>query len=169
MKTIQIDVFCVFQKDRIVGWDRKSSYDLMIALYNEILKDDPLFHFLLEPQLVIRISKEECLTQVKSYLEIRNIDYSEYPYPNAPEGKFGVGSDSIDERHKELMLPIYHINSIAALTLDEKDHLLYLERMTHTAFSSMYGERSIEANLMTLLAALKQDLGFQLWFNTFLK
>ena len=113
-------------------------YALAKELYDHTLKDDPEFHFCFEPALIIRIKSKDCLTKAKSLLQSRSIEFEEYDYPNPypPEGIFGdrYGEDGIVANNPELFLPVFHANSVAALTMSEKDHCKHLERLFHTVF-----------------------------------
>jgi hypothetical protein len=124
-------------------------------LYNRTLKDDPKFHFFFEPEIIFRITTEDCLTKAKSFLQGKNIEFEEYDYPFPPEGKFGEESGGIVANNLELFLSIFHANSVAALTMNEKDHCKYLERLVHTAFNPKGYSHEQEGKCLVKLAALK--------------
>jgi len=126
-------------------------------LYDHTLKDDPKFHFFFEPEIIFRITTEDCLTKAKSFLQDKNIEFEEYDYPCAPKGKFGEESDGIVANNLELFLSIFHANSVAALTMSEEEHFKYLERLIHTAFNPRCYSRKQEGEWLERLAALKRS------------
>ena len=143
--------------------DIPKSKALAKELFDHTLKHDPKFHFFFEPALIIRITTEDSLAKVKIFLQDRNIEFEEYDYPDAPEGKFGEERGGIVVKNMELFLQVFHANSVAALTMREEDHFHYLERLVHTAFNPRGLTRAQEGFWLLQLAALK--LGYQLMPN----
>jgi len=130
-------------------------------LFDHTLKDDPKFHFFFEPDLIFRITTEDCLAKVKSLLETNNIEFKEYDYPfPTKKGEFGEECDGIVANNLELFLQVFHANSVAALTMSEEEHFKYLERLVHTAFNPKYYSHEQEGKWLLKLAALK--LGIQI-------
>jgi hypothetical protein len=73
-------------------------------LFDYTLKDDPDFHYLFEPDLVLRITTEPCLTKAKSLLQTKNIAFKEYDYPFPTKaGEYG------EERHFKCIEMLIHI------------------------------------------------------------
>lgn len=128
---------------------------LVKELYDHTLKDDPKFHFFSEPEIIFRITTKDCLTKAKSFLQSKNIEFEEYDYPFAPEGKFGEERGGIVANNLELFLPILHAHSIAALTMSEEEHFKYLERVIHTAFNPKFYSYEQEGGKLANLAVLK--------------
>lgn len=98
---------------------------LVKELYEHTLKDDPKFHFFFEPEIIFRITTEECLSKTKSFLQNRNIEFEEYDYPFPPEGKFGEERGGIVANNLDIFLPILHAHSVAAITMNDNDHFKY--------------------------------------------
>ena len=128
---------------------------LVKELYDHTLKDDPIFHFFFEPEIIFRITTEDCLRKAKSYLQSKNIEFEEYDYPFAPEGKFGEERGGIVANNLELFLPILHGHSVAAITMSEDEHFKYLERVIHTAFNPKFYSHEQEEGKLANLAVLK--------------
>ena len=128
---------------------------LVKELYDYSLKVDPKFHFFFEPEIIIRITSDDCLDMVKGFLSSKNINFEEYDYPFPPEGKFGEERDGIVARNLELFLTIFHANSVAAITMNEEDHFKYLERLIHTACNPKFYSHEQEGRLIANLAGLK--------------
>lgn len=128
---------------------------LVRELYDHTLKDDPKFHFFFEPEIIFRITTGDCLTKAKSFLQNKNIEFEEYDYPFAPEGKFGEKRGGIVANNLELFLPILHGHSVAAITMSEDEHFKYLERVIHTAFNPKFYSPEQEGNKLANLAVLK--------------
>lgn len=128
---------------------------LVKELYDHTLKDDPGFHFFFEPEIIFRITTEDCLTKTKSFLQNRNIEFEEYDYPFTPEGKFGEEKSGIVANNLDIFLPILHAHSVAAITMNEDDHLKYLERVIHTAFNPKFYSHEQEGSKLAKLAELK--------------
>jgi|SRR3989344_2397667 len=126
MKTIQIN-----------NYAESNKADLIKALYDKILRNDSKFHFLYEPQLIIRVDSAECLGQIKMHLKDNKIDFEEYDYPNAPDDKFGETKGGIVEQNPDLFIPILHFGSLAALKLPEKDYKDYLDRAIHSLINQL--------------------------------
>ena len=156
IKTIHIKNFFQLTPDnKIYNHDIDRMKSLIKELYDSTLKDDPKFHFFFEPEIIFRITTEECLSKVKEFLQNKNIEFEEYEYPFPPEGKFGEGKDSIVAKNLELFLTIFHANSVAAITMNEEGHFQYIERLVHTAFNPKFYSHEIEGTWLANLAALK--------------
>jgi len=128
---------------------------LVKELYEHTLKDDPKFHFSFEPEIIFRITTEVCLMKAKSFLQSKNIEFEEYDYPFAPEGKFGEERGGIVANNLDIFLPILHAHSVAAITMNEDDHFKYLERVIHTAFNPKFYSHEQEGSKLANLAVLK--------------
>jgi len=128
---------------------------LVKELYDHTLKDDPKFHFFFEPEIIFRITTEDCLIKTKDFLRSKNIEFEEYDYPFAPEGKFGEKRGGIVANNLELFLPMLHAYSIAALTMNEEEHLEYLERVIHDAFNPKLYSYKQEGEELEKLAVVK--------------
>ncbi|MBI4097015.1 MAG: hypothetical protein HY428_01200, partial [Candidatus Levybacteria bacterium] len=136
IKTIHIKNYVqILNGDAVNTNDVPKLKALVKELYDYTLKDDPKFHFFFEPEIIFRITTEVCLTKARSFLQSKNIEFEEYDYPFAPEGKFGEERDGIVANNLELFLPILHGHSVAAITMSEDEHFKYLERVIHTAFN----------------------------------
>lgn len=156
IKTIHIkDYVPVFAGNAINVQDVPKLKTLVKELYEHCLRNDPEFHFFFEPEIIIRISKKEYLDQAKSFLQDKNIKFDEYDYPFPPEGKFGEGKESIVANNLNLFIPLFHANSVAAITMDDKKHFEYLERLIHTAFNPRFYSPQQEGEILSQLAALK--------------
>ena len=115
---------------------------LVKALYDHTLKDDPLFHFFFERTgLVIRVSSEQCRNEIVAFLRRRNIVFEEYPYPRSfnSESQNGESKERAVETNLDLLLPVFHADAVAAVTLSQTDHHDYLENVTHAAFNPRFG------------------------------
>lgn len=132
---------------------------LVKELYEHTLKDDPKFHFFFEPEIIFRITTEDCLTKAKNFLQNRNIEFEEYDYPFAPEGKFGEEKGGIVANNLDIFLPVLHAHSVAAITMSEDEHFKYLERVIHTAFNPKFYSHEQEGNKLANLAVLKLGVG----------
>lgn len=105
-------------------------------LYDQVLKNDDLFHFFFEPggQIVIRITSQQCLVDARRLLHERGIQFLEYSYPETQDGQFGEAP--FVAKYLDLYLTVFHANAVAALIMNEEDHWQYLERIAHTAFNA---------------------------------
>jgi hypothetical protein len=137
--------------------------DLIQELYKDFLKKDPLFHFLYEPDLIIRISVAPVLEQIKKFLTERRINFTTYAYPhpersNNGERRYGEDRGGVVAEHlHELFLPAFHTNSIAALILPEDRQLGYMERTSHTYFNMLNFSHEDEATNMLYLATRRSS------------
>jgi len=129
--------------------------ELIVDLFNLFLKDDPYFHFFYEPEIVIRVSVDGIKNQIIDYLDKNNISYEEYEYPSPPQGKYGETEGGVVANNLNLFIPVFHSNSVAALTFKDSDFKKYLERITHTASNSRGLNHIQEGILLTNLASLK--------------
>lgn len=156
MQTIHIKNFVpLLEGNAVYTSDIPKLKNLIRELYDHALKEDPVFHFFFEPEIIIRIESKDCLEKVKSFLREKSIFFEEYDYPFPPEGKFGEGKESIVARYLDLFLPLFHANSVAAITLSEDEHAHYLERLVHTAFNPKFYPHEQEGNYLLKLAELK--------------
>jgi hypothetical protein len=129
---------------------------LIRELYDCALKDDPLFHFFYEPELIIRIGSEHCLQRVRLFLNERNVAFEEYDYPSPKTVKgFGEEKGGVVAEHLDLFLPVFHAHSVAAITMDDPTHTQYLERVIHTAFNPKRRSREHEGTTLLTLAKMK--------------
>jgi len=159
MKTIQINNYVeIINGDSVSQNDISKMKSLIETLYKEILKKDLKFHFLFEPQLIIRIDSIECLDEVKKYLAENNIDFEEYDYPYAPNGKFGETKGGIVDRYLELFIVILHSSAVAALTMSDTDHLEFLERAAHDLFNPKFYGYKLEGEILCKLAKMQLSL-----------
>lgn len=156
IKTIHIKNFVpIINGNAVSPSDVPKLKILVRELYEYTLKDDPSFHFFFEPEIIFRITTEDCLTKTKSFLQNRNIEFEEYDYPFAQEGKFGEKRGGIVVNNLELFLPMLHAHSIAALTMNEEEHLEYLERVIHDAFNPKLYSYKQEGEKLAKLAVMK--------------
>lgn len=156
MRTIHIKNYVpLLEGNAVYTSDIPKLKNLIKELYDYTLKDDSIFHFFFEPEIIIRIESEQSLEKVKSFLQERSISFEEYEYPFPPEGKFGEGKDSVVAKHLDLFLPLFHASSVAAITLDEAEHAHYLERLVHTAFNPKFYPHEHEGQYLLKLAELK--------------
>jgi hypothetical protein len=159
---VTIHVTHLSQKE-MGGLFRTKEYNppaMILELYNKFLKNDTLLHYFFEPDLIIRVSNNEVREQIKNYLSSKNISYEVYDYPSPPQAenkkRYGEHEDGVViQRLYDVYLPLFHLNAVAALTMDEFDKMNYLERSTHT-FCNMTGQTRLEeAETLSYLASLK--------------
>lgn len=133
--------------------------DLIKELYSNFLKDDPLFHFFFEPDLIIRISSNEVLEKIKASLKQKHIEFLVYAYPvpapNADRYCYGENEGGPVMENLDLYLTIFHAHAIAALTLSPDRHEIYMERVNHTMCNMAGYSRHAEAEKLVELAELK--------------
>lgn len=159
MKTIHVQNVEVLGNHEIGPDDAEGLKKLINELYKYTLINDPEFHFFYEPELIIRISSESCLTKVKAFLNQRNIPFEEYDYPfPGAKGKFGEEEGGIVATNLDLFLPVFHAHSVAAITMDDDAHKEYLERVLHTAFNPRFLSRKYEGKILKELAHRKLKL-----------
>jgi hypothetical protein len=121
-----------------------------------------LFHFFFEPDLIIRISNNKVLNEIKGFLEQADIDFDIYDYPlpvpNAAKRRFGENEGGpIIEKLYDVYLPLFHLNAIAALTMNEDEQGVYIERANHTFYNMLGNSRQEEADKLLLLAIRKSE------------
>jgi hypothetical protein len=144
---------CLFKPS--AGFEPK---ELIQKLYKNFLKTDPLFHFLYEPDLIIRISVPQVLEQIKKFLIENRINFRTYAYPhpepsNTNQRCYGEDKEGVVVEHLyDLFLPAFHTNSIAALILPEDRQLAFMERVSHTYFNMIDCTHEEEATNMLYLA-----------------
>jgi hypothetical protein len=159
MKTLhitKIDYKTGFFKSSIA--EHKS---LMSDLYKRFLINDDHFHFFYEPDIIIRISDEGILKQISDYLASRLINFLVYDYP-APQTNqhhecYGEDENGVVIRNLSLFIPIFHANSVAALSMSQEDHFLYMERVIHTMWNPAAYTRAEEGAYLGRLASYKLD------------
>lgn len=106
--------------------------ELLKAWYKYILKYDNNFHFLFEPNLILRTSY---VREIKHELNKLKLDYKIYDYPYPKKG-FGE-SEKYKTIQKELE-KILHLQSICALTYKKRDIEFFSNRLHH-CFLNMLG------------------------------
>ena len=156
MKTVHIKNYVnILPGNAVTLADVEKMKGLLKELYDHTLKEDPLFHFFFEPEIIIRIDSEACLNKVKDFLSQRNIEFEGYDYPFPPPGKFGEEQNGIVAKNLNLFLPVLHASSVAAITMNDSDHFQYLERLIHTAFNPKFLSHEVEGKVLTRLAMFK--------------
>lgn len=147
MKTIQINYSAYCQQNEI----QSKTPTLLKDLYKAGLKDDSLFHFLYEPEcVIIRIGSEQVILKVEKYLQDNEIRFEAYGYPD--EGKYREEIGGIEHRNLDILLPIYHANSIAIITLNDADYSALLKRMIHCIINPKYIIDQAESTILKQLA-----------------
>lgn len=142
-------------------------------LYREFLKNDSLWHFVYwkdfwthkafiqGENLIIRISDEEVLKKVKSYLENQpEISFEEYDFP-FPRGKYqlGIKRMSWEARNLDLALPMLHIISEARIKLGrDKRFQGFIGLYFHIAFNVGGYDHAEEAKFLSKMVYLRLDL-----------
>jgi len=115
---------------------KTKSRTLIKKLYREILKDDSLFHFFYEPELVIRVSENHLLA-LKKYLKDKNINFIEYDYPKekGKKGNLCFECEDLVLNNLDLFLQLYHCHSLAVLSFKKEELNDYFGRVIHTLFN----------------------------------
>jgi hypothetical protein len=127
-------------------------------LYSKFLKDDPLFHYFFEPDLIVRISSNQVLEKIKNHLDKEQIAFIIYDYPVPVQRTdrycYGESPGPVLER-LDVYLPLFHLHALAALTMSPDHHFAYMERSTHTMCNMAGQSRQQEAENLVLLAERK--------------
>lgn len=123
--------------------DYNNNKRLIKKVYDEVIKDDPKFHYFFEPELIIRIS-DTYVEKVKQVLDKDGVKYVEYDYPlpkkqNIIDKKLIKCHGEQDKptvlKNLDLFIRLFHVNSIAALTLGASDYNAYMERNIHSFYN----------------------------------
>jgi hypothetical protein len=104
---------------------------LIKTLYKKFLYKDTKFHYLFEPQLIIRTNKSKLITD---YLKLKKIDYTTYPYPYA---KRGFGESKHNNYLQKESEKLYHLQSVFVLKSKKKDVGYFLNRIHHCFLNMM--------------------------------
>jgi len=159
IKTIHIKEYVpILDNGNIAIEDMLQLKGLVKEIYDHALKNDHLFHFFFEPELIIRITVDGCLAKTKSFLQKGNITFEEYNYPFDPEGKFGEERGGVVANNLDFFLPVFHAHSVAALTMNEEDYFKYLERVIHTGFNPKLYSYEQEGKILAQLALKRLEL-----------
>lgn len=143
---------------------------LMMVIYKKFLVNDNLFHHFYygndySSEIVIRVGDDKIGEAIKEYLNSEGRTFEEYAYPYVKEGtkwKRTKGKRYCFECKKfirdnlDLFLPIYHANSVFALSKSDKVWREYLRKITHTIYNSRgfnYGEETKDIIKEALLSA----------------
>lgn len=134
-----------------------SNHKLIHALYKKILKHDHGFHYLIEPELIIRTGSLFTERVVCEYLHKKKIEYDTYDYPVSKKG-YGEDKKSVMTKYSKEMLVILHWLSILSLKANYKDYLKLFERITHCALNMNFYEWNEEVTILTKLAFKRSSL-----------
>jgi len=111
---------------------------LIKKLYQGVLINDDKFHFFYEPELVIRVGNK-FLRKLVDFIKDNGYEFRVYDYPGFnKKPKLGVYCfECLPEvqRNLELFLKLYHLHSVASLTLTKRELAVYRERAIHTIFN----------------------------------
>lgn len=103
---------------------------LMKILFKKFLYLDHSFHYLIEPELIIRTGNKNSIDSIRKYLENHKVYYSIYDWPYPKKG-YGEGKGEITVKYQNVLLPIYNLLSKLALKAPYKDYLKVYERISH--------------------------------------
>jgi hypothetical protein len=107
-------------------------------LIKKIFKQLPrnaYFHFLFEPELIIRVKNKErkCIID---YLKRKNIQYRVYSYPFPKKG-FGESKKSVIYKYQDEFKELFHYGSLLTIKQKNKDKFFIIERHSHTFLNMM--------------------------------
>lgn len=103
----------------------KEAYMLLRFLYHKELKLDNSFHFLFEPNLIIRTNR---VKNVRKWLDKSGWKYKVYAYPYS---KKGYGESKKHKESQSALLYLLHLQSLVALSRNKKEKFYMLNRMHH--------------------------------------
>jgi hypothetical protein len=129
MKTIQINDF-------ITPKTKNKQWKLLKEIYNKFLKEDLSFHYLFEPELIIRLENEEIINKIKEYLNKKHFIFEVYSYPNPKKNRYFGESEKIMQKYNDLFLAIFHQMSLFYMIADQKDQPQFRERVVHIMYNS---------------------------------
>lgn len=153
MQTIEID-YRHFVEDEALYLPK--IHVLMTLLQKHILTSDSSWHFMIQPEVIIRVS-DEYVEKVIEYLKSANYIFTVYSYPLG-QGTYTLQTVNVDVRYENLFLPVYHANTLAALELSEPDYIHYIERTLTTMINMRYFSREKQAKYLLLLAMMNFDM-----------
>lgn len=141
--------------------DCSNNKRLIKKLYNEILINDGKFHFLFQPEMIIRISDPQCLDKVKSVLENDGIKYIEYDYPAPKKATVIIDKKLLKcygEKDKDvpkklnILIDLFHVNSVAAIVFEQVEQADYMEKNIHSFYNQACLSTITERKLRELVS-----------------
>ena len=117
---------------------------LIKELYKKFLNKDNYFHFLYEPELIIRVSDNFLRRYpIEKFLKQKHIDFIIYPFPLANTDKpekqvkdgFMIEFSSFLRKRLWEITTILHILSLIALNESRKKHIFFCERLFHCGYN----------------------------------
>jgi hypothetical protein len=131
MKTIEFDIKHFKKKKQMI--------QMVKALYKRGLENDPKFHFLFEPNLIIRTSIPEKIIKI---LNKENWVYKVYDYPYP---KKGFGESKKWKNIQKYMEELLHLQSTAVLNFNKTETKWFANRLHHTFLNMLFMEYYDEA------------------------
>ena len=139
--------------------------ELIRELYAKFLVNDSWFHYFFEPDLIIRISNPRVLADISHYLDQMDITFKTYSYPHPEVNESSTSGrcygeaegGPVAERLYDIYLPLFHINALAALTMEADKRLCFMERSNHTFCNMANDTRQEEADKLEYLASRKTE------------
>lgn len=116
----------------------------------KLLPKNVYFHFLFEPELIIRLENENT-KYITDYLKKRKIGYKIYPYPFTKKG-FGEARKGIMHEYLHYFKPLMNIQSKIAINSKTNHRLRIIERYNHTFLNSLGYEWIDESIIYAWLA-----------------
>lgn len=139
----------------------KKGQKVIRDLFDSTLRDDTTFHFLFEPDLVIRAKEEESIKEIRKYCKAHKIKIEEYYYPT--EGKYREAKTSVMRSYQVRLLPLLNLFSKLSIEMEDQDRFSLYERITHLLFNMSGWEHNEEAIILQRLALgrMKVDAKFE--------
>ncbi len=118
---------------------------LLKDLYKKFLYKDPLFHYFIEPELIIRVSKEKVLNEIKDYLKKEHLLFYVYDYPKPKhKDQYGENIKAI-LRNFDTFAKVFHEISLFNLNLKDNDKIIMKERFIHALYNTDFYDAWKEA------------------------
>ncbi len=152
MKTIQI-----------LRLKQKEQKKLLRILYDEFLIEDTLWHYFLEPDLIIRVKNAKIIKEITTFLHLNYINFVIYDYPIAPD-PINEGGRDYDEAPKSItinylkhFLAVYHVQCVFYMEIKDIDKKEMRAKIIHSLINEdfmNYDEEMHELNKLTLRRAM---------------
>lgn len=117
--------------------DPKQNFLLAHWLGYLLKKDKCYFHFLYEPELIVRTDLKGTKI-VRKFLKSKKAKFRIYDYPFPKDKKdFGENKKSVVYKYKDFFMLTLENQAILALSRKKKDDMQIIERQTHTFLNQL--------------------------------
>jgi len=142
----------------ILRQPKKKQQELIKELYQKFLYKDKLWHFFLEPDLIIRCTNRKVIQDIATYLHWKFVPFDIYDYPHS-KNSVNIGGWDYDEAPKSItvkylkhFMQVYHVQCVFYMEIEEKDKPMMRAKLIHSLWNQDFKNYEDEMQGLNSLA-----------------